>query len=89
MQGAFTPTPSTTSVHVIEIIFLGFKVNFRNKHMLDVIFNQYIVLGLLFKMSFKIEETLLTLLIQNVLTLYTLKMTQKLEIHVYEGVVRI
>lgn len=49
----------------------------------------YIVLGLLFKMSFKIEETLLTLLIQNVLTLYTLKMTQKLEIHVYEGVVRI
>lgn len=40
-------------------------------------------------MSFKIEETLLTLLIQNVLTLYTLKMTQKLEIDVYEGVVRI
>lgn len=89
MQGALTPTPSTRSVHVIEIIFLGFKVNFRNKYMLDVIFNQYIVLGLLFKMSFKIEETLLTLLIQNVLTLYTLKMTQKLEIHVYEGVVRI
>lgn len=89
MQGALTPTPSTTCVHVIEIIFLGFKVNFRNKHMLDVIFNQYIVLGLLFKMSFKIEETLLTLLIQNVLTLYTLKMTQKLEIQVYEGVVRI
>lgn len=86
MQGALTPTPSTTSVHVI---FLGFKVNFRNKHMLDIIFNQYIVLGLLFKMSFKIEETLLTLLIQNVLTLYTLKMTHKLEIHVYEGVVRI
>lgn len=89
MQGALTPTPSTTSVHVIEIIFLGFKVNFRIKHMLDVIFNQCIVLGLLFKMSFKIEETLLTLLIQNVLTLYTLKMTHKLEIHVYEGVVRI
>lgn len=89
MQGALTPTPSTTRVHVIEIMFLGFKVNFRNKYMLDVIFNQYKVLGLLFKMSFKIEETLLTLLIQNVLTLYTLKMTQKLEIHVYEGVVRI
>lgn len=87
MQGALTPAPSTTSVHVI--IFLGFKVNVRNKHMLDIIFKQYIVLGLLFKMSFKIEETLLTLLIQNVLTLYTLKMTQKLEIHVYEGVVRI
>lgn len=86
MQGALTPTPSPTSVHVIEIIFLGFKVNFRNKHMLDIIF---IVLGLLFKMSFKIEETLLTLLIQNVLTLYTLKMTQKLEIHVHEGDVRI
>lgn len=57
--------------------------------MLDVIFNQCIVLVLLFKMSFKIEETLLTLLIQIVLTLYTLKMTQKLEIHVHEGVVRI
>lgn len=43
-------------------------------------------------MSFKIEGTLLTLVqnvIQTVLTLYTLKMTQKLEIHVYEGVVRI
>lgn len=89
MQGALTPYPSTTRVHVIEIMFLGLKVNVRNKHMLDIIFNQYIVLGLLFKMSFKIEETLLTLLIQNVLTLYTLKMTQNLEIHVHEGVVRI